>query len=229
VTEVELLEQAIGYHFNAGNLGELALTHRSYAAEHQLGVSYERLEFLGDAVLQLAVTRYLYDAYPELPEGEMAKVRAAVVNQKSLAVIARGLGIGPAILLGHGEELSGGREKDSILADIMEAVLGALYLDGGYEAAEALIRAHWIELADDRAESPGRRDYKTRLQEILAQRGEQPRYEVTAAGPDHAKVFSAVVWVGTEKLGSGTGTSKKRAQQAAAEAAWGRAAPPNDA
>lgn len=224
MTDVEALEQAIDYHFNVSDLGALALTHRSYAAEHHLAVSYERLEFLGDAVLQLTVTRYLYDAYPELPEGEMAKVRAAVVNQRSLATIARGLGVGPVIRLGHGEELSGGRDKDSILADVIEAVLGAIYLDGGYEAAEALIREQWVGLVDDRAEAPGRRDYKTRLQEILAQRGQQPRYEVTAAGPDHAKVFAAEVWAGGKKLGSGTGTSKKRAQQAAAEAAWGRTA-----
>jgi ribonuclease-3 len=230
VTEVELLQKAIGYRFEESDLGELALTHRSYASEHKLAVSYERLEFLGDAVLQLAVTRYLYDTYPELPEGEMAKVRAAVVNQKSLASIARRLGMGPAIRLGHGEELSGGRDKDSILADIMEAVLGAVYLDGGYAAAERIVLGEWVGLVDDRARAPGRRDYKTRLQELLAQRGRIPRYEVTATGPDHAKTFSAEVWVDGRQVGSGTGTSKKRAEQAAAEVAWTRlTAPRNDA
>lgn len=206
----------LGYHFDSEELVTLALTHRSYAAEQGLDVSYERLEFLGDAVLQLIVTRYLYDKYGRLAEGEMAKVRAAVVNQKTLATIARKLQVGGAILLGQGEETSGGRNKDSILADVVESLLGAIYLDGGYAPAEDLVLRHWTPIIDERASAPGQRDYKTRLQEILAQRGLMPRYELTESGPDHAKLFEAELWVEGTLVGRGRGSSKKRAEQAAA-------------
>jgi ribonuclease-3 len=209
--------ETLGYDFETPELMTLALTHRSYAAEHDLDVSYERLEFLGDAVLQLVVTRHLYDTYADLAEGEMAKVRAAVVNKKTLARIGRELAIGDSILLGQGEETSGGRDKDSILADVVEAVLGAIYLDGGYQPAAELILRHWVTLIDERATAPGQRDYKTRLQEILAQRGQMPRYELTESGPDHAKQFAAELWVGDRVIGRGTGSSKKRAEQAAAK------------
>lgn len=213
---VQRLEARLGHHFTTKGLVELALTHRSYAAENRLDTSYERLEFLGDAVLQLAVTRCLYDRYPELAEGELAKVRASVVNQRTLAVVARDLGIGPTILLGRGEELSGGRDKDSILADIVESLLGAVYLEVGYDRAAEIILRLWTPMIIDRAAAPGRRDFKTRLQEQLAQRGLLPRYEISESGPDHAKVFAARVWAGEEILGEGSGTSKKRAEQAAA-------------
>ena len=222
MTDVRLIEAALGHRFLDPKLASLALTHRSYAAEHDLDVSYERLEFLGDAVLQLVVTRYLYDTYGDLAEGEMAKVRAAVVNQKTLAGIARDLGVGDHLLLGQGEEASGGRDKDSILADVVEALLGAIYLDGGYGPAEALVLRLWVPLINDRATAPGRLDYKTRLQEALAQRGVHPRYEINEAGPDHAKVFTAELWVNGELLGKGEGSSKKRAEQAAAKDAIGR-------
>lgn len=206
----------LDYDFTSEQLATLALTHRSYAAENGLEVSYERLEFLGDAVLQLVVTRYLYDRYEQLAEGEMAKVRAAVVNQKTLATIARKLQLGEALLLGQGEETSGGRDKDSILADVVESLLGAIYLDGGYAPAEELILRHWTPVIEERASAPGQRDYKTRLQEILAQRGLSPRYELTETGPDHAKLFAAELWVGDRLVGRGRGSSKKRAEQAAA-------------
>lgn len=208
---------ALGYDFESPELMTLALTHRSYASEQDLDVSYERLEFLGDAVLQLVVTRHLYDTYADLAEGEMAKVRAAVVNKKTLAAIGRKLAIGDSILLGQGEEASGGRDKDSILADVVEAVLGAIYLDGGYRPVADLILRHWATLIDERATAPGQRDYKTRLQEILAQRGQMPRYQLTESGPDHAKQFAAELWVGDRVIGRGTGSSKKRAEQAAAK------------
>lgn len=207
---------ALGYEFKSSELADLALTHRSYAAEHNLSVSYERLEFLGDAVLQLAVTRHLYDTYDKLAEGELAKVRAAVVNQKALAVVARQLGIGDHILLGQGEERSGGRDKDSILADVVEALLGAIYLDGGYEPASDLVLQLLVPLIGERAASPGRLDFKTRLQEVLAQRRLQPRYVISESGPDHSKTFTAELWVDGELLGAGEGSSKKRAEQAAA-------------
>ena len=215
------VEAALGYEFRSRDLAMLALTHRSYAAEHSLDTSYERLEFLGDAVLQLAVTRYLYDTYEDLPEGEMAKVRAAVVNQKALAGIARELGLGEHVLLGQGEEMSGGRNKDSILADVVEALLGAIYLDGGDQPAVDLILEKWVPLITERASAPGQRDYKTRLQEVLAQQGLTPRYVIAESGPDHAKVFTAELWVDGKLLATGSGSSKKRAEQDAAKAATG--------
>lgn len=216
------VESALGYSFGSPQLVSLALTHRSFAAERDLGVSYERLEFLGDAVLQLAVTRHLYDTYTELAEGEMAKVRAAVVNQHTLAMIARSLGLGNLLLLGQGEESSGGRDKDSILADVVEALLGAIYLDGGYPAASDLILRLWVPMIEERASAPGDADYKTRLQETLAQRGQSPEYQISEIGPDHAKTFTAELWVGGKLLGTGEGSSKKRAEQAAAHAASAR-------
>ncbi len=216
------LETQLGHRFEQTDLFELALMHRSYAAEHEFELSYERLEFLGDAVLQLAVTRHLYDEYPDLAEGEMAKVRAAVVNQKALAVIARRLELGDNLLLGQGEERSGGREKDSILADVVEALLGAIYLDGGYDTASRLVLDLLVPLIAERAAAPGSRDFKTRLQEVLAQRGLHPRYEIAESGPDHAKVFTASLWIDGEMIATGEGTSKKRAEQAAASAASAR-------
>jgi ribonuclease-3 len=219
VTDVAGVESALGYRFGSAELAALALMHRSYAAERYLDVSYERLEFLGDAVLQLAVTRYLYDRYDKLAEGEMAKVRAAVVNQQTLATLARSLKLGNFLLLGQGEESTGGRDKDSILADVVEALLGAIYLDGGYQPAEGLILRLWIPIIEERASAPGQADYKTRLQEVLAQKGQLPRYEITEIGPDHAKKFTAELWAGGELLGAGEGSSKKRAEQAAARAA----------
>lgn len=212
-------QDALGYGFDDGDLLRLALTHRSHSSEHSSDRSYERLEFLGDAVLQLAVTHYLYDEYPELPEGEMAKVRAAVVNERALAAVARRWNLGPALLLGKGEEMTGGRAKESILSDVVESVLGALYLEAGFERAHHVVLRHWADLVDERAAAPGRRDYKTRLQEKVAQTGERPRYEIADHGPEHAKEFTAQVYIGEELCGVGTGTSKKRAEQAAARAA----------
>jgi ribonuclease-3 len=222
---VAAVEAALGYRFDAAELLRLALTHRSYTSEHLTASSYERLEFLGDAVLQLAVTDYLYNEYPELAEGEMAKVRAAVVNERSLAALADEWDLGGVVLLGRGEELTGGRSKDSILSDVVESVLGAIYREAGFAAATALIVRHWGPLVDERAEDPGRRDYKTRLQERMAHDGERPRYEVEHRGPEHAKEFTARVWVADRLLGEGVGTSKKRAEQAAARAASESLAP----
>lgn len=219
MTDLAPLELVLGHDFTAPDLARLALTHRSYAAEHELDVSYERLEFLGDAVLQLAVTRYLYDTFPDLAEGEMAKVRAAVVNQPALAGVARRLGIGEYLLLGQGEERSGGRQKDSILSDVVEALLGAIYLDGGYGSAEQLVLELLTPLIAERSAAPGSKDFKTRLQELLARRGLQPRYELSETGPDHAKVFTARLFVDGEMIATGEGTSKKRAEQAAARLA----------
>jgi ribonuclease-3 len=176
---------------------------------------------LGDAVLGLVVAEHCYDVYPALPEGALAKVRAAVVNTSVLAEVAAELGLGDVLLLGRGEDSSGGRHKPSILANTLEAVIGAVYLDSGWQAAAGLV----LELLDERigeaAAGPGAEDFKTRLQEVvLRRRGELPRYEVEGAGPDHARLYRARVFVDDRPLGRGEGRSKKDAEQAAARAAW---------
>lgn len=214
---LERLEEALGHRFEDRSLLRRALIHRSYAAEQDLAESYERLEFLGDAVLQLAITNHLYIEYPDLAEGEMAKVRAAVVNERILARMARSLDLGSVLLLGRGEELSGGRDKDSILSDVVESVIGAMFLEIGFGAVQRLILERWQPHIDERAVDPGRRDYKTRLQEYLARRGERPVYEIEEDGPEHAKRFKARVLAGGTVVGEGSGSSKKRAEQDAAE------------
>ncbi|MDP9389308.1 MAG: ribonuclease III [Actinomycetota bacterium] len=202
-----------------------ALAHRSWCAEVAGEESNERLEFLGDAVLGLVVTDHVFRMYPGLPEGELAKVRASVVNSAVLAEVATGLDLGSWLLLGKGEDASGGREKPSILADAMEAVIGAVYLDGGWAAAQSLVL--WL-LGDRIAEAaagPGGQDFKTRLQERAARMFDQlPRYQVTDEGPDHAKRFFATVSVAGVERGRGEGRSKKQAEQAAARAAWAQLA-----
>ena len=200
-----------------------ALAHRSWCAEHPGKEPNERLEFLGDAVLGLIVTDYLYRSYPDLPEGELAKARAAVVNSVSLASAARELQLGAALLLGKGEDSSGGRLKPSILADAMEAVIGAIYLDAGYSVSEEIVLRLFEERLTGAAKGPGEEDYKTRLQELCAQTyDELPVYRVTDSGPDHAKVFEAQVLVGGRPRGRGQGRSKKQAEQMAAQDAWFR-------
>jgi ribonuclease III len=197
------------------------MAHRSWCAETPGETSNERLEFLGDAVLGLVITDHLFRTYPDLPEGELAKVRASVVNSEALAEVALELGLGPALLLGKGEDASGGREKPSILADAMEAVLGAVYLDGGWAPAAVLVMQLLGERVEEGAAGPGGQDYKTRLQELAARRFDQlPRYEVTDEGPDHAKRFFAIVTLGGVQRGQGEGRSKKQAEQQAARVAW---------
>ena len=197
------------------------MAHRSWCAETPGEASNERLEFLGDAVLGLVVTDHLYLTYPDLPEGELAKVRASVVNSEALAEVATEVGLGPALLLGKGEDSSGGRVKPSILADAMEAVIGAVYLDGGWDAASSLIMRLLGDRIEEGAAGPGGQDYKTRLQELAARRFDQlPRYDVTDEGPDHAKRFFATVTLGGVRRGTGEGRSKKQAEQQAAREAW---------
>ena len=198
------------------DLLETALTHRSYAYEHAVADN-ERLEFLGDSVLGRAVTAMLYDRFPEEREGQLAKRRSALVSTVALATIAQGIGIGPHLRLGRGEELTGGREKASILADTMEALIGAAFLCLGSEAAEAFVLRLVAPLADDPERFGAATDPKTALQEVAARRGAgAPVYAVTAAGPEHARAFRATVTVGALAVGTGTGTSKKQAEVAAA-------------
>ena len=167
------------------------------------------------------MTDHIYRAYEDLPEGELAKVRASVVNSEVLAELASDCELGRAVMLGRGEDLSGGREKPSILADAMEAVIGAVYLDGGWEAAERLVTELLGGRIEEAAAGPGGQDYKTRLQELASRLGQDPpSYDVADEGPDHAKRFFATVRVGAGPLGRGEGRSKKQAEQAAARDAW---------
>lgn len=209
-------ETRLGHNFAAGKILSQALTHSSYASEHP-GVGFnERFEFLGDAVLQLVVTEFLFQTFPGLAEGQMAKIRAASVSRTELADVARELDLGANLRLGRGEEASGGAEKDSILADAMEAVIAAVHLDGGFEAARRVVLALWEERLRARASDPGARDFKTRLQELAAQAGWALAYEMEGSGPDHDRRFDAVVLIDGEKRGAGRGRSKKEAQQHAA-------------
>ncbi len=220
--DLRTLALRLGHAFADPGLLEQAFRHRSWCAENE-GPSNERLEFLGDSVLGLAVTDYAYATYPQLPEGSLAKVRAGVVSAVSLAGLARELGLGSHLLVGRGEESTGGREKASLLADALEAVIGAVFVDGGWQAARRLV----VGLLEPRiaiaAAGPGVQDYKTRLQELVAQRDDGAlHYAMTEDGPDHDKWFVAAVVVGADALGTGSGKSKKQAQQAAAQDAWER-------
>jgi ribonuclease III len=197
------------------------MAHRSWVAEAVDEASNERLEFLGDAVLGLVVTDHIYRAYPALPEGELAKVRASVVSAAALAEVAEELELGGFVMLGRGEDLSGGREKPSILADALEAVIGAVYLDGGWNAASRFIFDLLGSRIADAASGPGGQDYKTRLQELAVRVADGvPVYAVEEEGPDHAKRFHASVMVGEQAFHGGEGRSKKQAEQAAARLAW---------
>jgi ribonuclease-3 len=211
----------LGHTFGDGELLSRALAHRSWCAETPGNPSNERLEFLGDAVLGLVVTDHIFRSYPLLPEGELAKVRASVVSAAALADVAAELDLGEALLLGKGEDASGGREKPSILADALEAVIGAVYLDAGWDGAAAVVLGLLGDRIAEAAAGPGGQDYKTRLQELSARSFEDvPSYLVVDEGPDHAKRFFATVIVGGRPRGKGEGRSKKQAEQAAARCAW---------
>jgi ribonuclease-3 len=213
------LERDLGYTFDDPGLLAMALTHRSVSSEDNSYSDNERLEFLGDAVLQLAVTDYLYARFPKLAEGKLAKVRAGVVSRATLADVARSIELGNHIKLTPAEDRTGGREKDSIMADALEAVIGAVYLDAGLEAAARLVLRLWGDRIDDRAKRPGLKDYKTRLQEELARDGRRPEYLTEGSGPDHEPSFVARVEVEGVLLGMGFGRSKKEAEQGAAQQA----------
>ena len=199
-----------------------ALAHRSWCGEQEGGApSNERLEFLGDAVLGLIVAGYTFDRFPDFAEGKLAKVRSAVVNARVLAQVAARLGVGEVLLLGRGEEGSGGRAKASILADAFEAILGAVYLDAGWEASPRARAARAGRAIERAGEEPDDFDHKSRLQEKAVRDGEgTPRYVVVGSGPDHDRVYMAEVFVGGTRWGAGEGRSKKDAEQEAARAAW---------
>ncbi len=200
---------------------DLALTHRSFAFENGGIPHNERLEFLGDAILGQTVTVMLYNEFPELAEGELAKRRASLVSAVALAEVARTLELGKYLKLGKGEEQTGGRDKSSILADCMEAVIGAVFLAGGQEVAGDFVLRVLQPLIDNPARFGAAMDPKTSLQEVTAERGlGLPRYEVSESGPDHSKKFEARVIIAGEELARGKGTSKKQAEMDAALKAW---------
>jgi ribonuclease III len=222
---------ALGVELDA-ELLELALTHRSFAYENGGLLPNERLEFLGDAVLGFAVTDHLYRTHTDLAEGQLAKLRASVVNMHALAGVARtlgsadgvggpGAGLGPHLLLGRGEELTGGRDKASILADTVEALIGAVYLQHGIVAATAVVHRLFGTLLAEAPRLGAGLDWKTSLQELTATEDlGVPEYRVEEEGPDHLKHFTATVIVGGREYGSGDGRTKKEAEQKAAETAW---------
>src|SRR5215831_6116241 len=203
------------------DLLERALTHRSYAYENGNLPTNERLEFLGDSVLGLVVTDALFRGYPKMPEGQLAKLRAAVVNMRALAGVARGLHLGDYVRLGRGEDGTGGRDKSSILADTLEAVIGAVYFDRGLDEAADLVHRLFAPVIARSAKLGPRLDWKASLQELTASGVlGVPEYHVEESGPDHQKSFRALVRVGGHVYGTGEGRSKKEAEQQAAEAAW---------
>jgi ribonuclease-3 len=221
----EALDRAIGVAFNDADLRVAALTHRSYAFERGLSVTNERLEFLGDSVLGVVVTDLAFRTYPDMAEGSLAKLRAAIVNMGALADVARSLDLGSSVLLGKGEEQSGGRDKSSILADALEAVFGAVYLDRGLDVARELIERLFRPRMEAYVRGEGDRDYKTILQELASQLlHAMPEYRLVERGPDHQKEFTATVFLGGEPMGTGEGRSKKEAEQQAAREAHARIA-----
>jgi ribonuclease-3 len=200
---------------------ELALTHRSYAYEHGGLPTNERLEFLGDAVLGLVVADTLFRSHGDLPEGQLAKLRAAVVNARALASVARGLELGGYLRLGRGELTTGGPDKSSILADTLEALIGAVYLDAGFAGAEALVHRLFDPLLASASELGAGLDWKSSLQELAAELGVgAPEYLIAESGPDHAKAFTAAVRLASIVYEQGSGHSKKEAEQQAARNAW---------
>jgi ribonuclease III len=210
----------LGYHFRDRELLFRAVSHRSWCAEHPGHESNERLEFLGDAVLGWVVADLVFRGHEDQPEGKLTDLRKHVVNASALAALAATIDLGEVILLGKGETSAGGASKPSILSDAFEAVLGAVYLDGGVVAVSGLIERIFAPALDDAVGRSGQGDHKTTLQELTARRFDvAPVYVISHSGPDHAREFTATVIVGGEALGSGQGPSKKIAEQRAAEAA----------
>ncbi len=215
------LRAALGDPVLDADLLDRSLTHRSFAYENGGLPTNERLEFLGDSVLGVVITDTLFRTHPDLSEGRLAKLRAAVVNARALAEVARTIGLGEHVKLGRGEESTGGRDKASILSDTVEAVIGAVYLSGGFQAASAVVHLLFDPLMANAARLGAGLDWKTSLQELAAEHGlGVPEYVIEDAGPDHEKTFTAQVRVGDELYGHGTGRSKKEAEQQAAETAY---------
>ncbi len=221
--ELREFQRRLGARFRSSALLESALTHRSYAHEQGLADNYERLEYLGDSVLGLVTAEWLFETYPEMPEGGLSELKAFLVSRPVLAEHAITIGLGEILRLGVGEERSGGREKPSLLADALEAVVGAAFLDRGLKRCRRIL-VPMFEEALEKREKLGWAEAKTRLQELTQARSwQRPDYRLVAeAGPDHDKTFTVECWVEGRKVGSGTGGSKKLAEQRAAAGALAR-------
>jgi len=221
VSDEKALQERLGYFFQSPSLLREALSHTSYSNEQPGAAHNERLEFLGDAVLDLVVSQMVFRKYPQLPEGELTRIRAEVVSEKGLASVARELQLGDSLLLGKGEELSGGRDKESLLADALEAVFGAMFCETGYEKACSVIAALLAERIAHAARRKAGVDHKTRLQVLLQGRyGCPPSYAlVLAEGPDHQRWYTVEVRFSEETIGRGCGRTKKAAEQEAAREA----------
>jgi ribonuclease-3 len=217
------LENNLGYTFKKKSLIKEAITHKSYAHEKQKGsLSFnERMEFLGDSVLELIISEYIFTTYPEYTEADLSRIKAYTVQESTLAEIAKSINIGEYLVLGKGEEMTGGRKKNSLLADAFEAVLAAIYLDGGYKKAKAFILRHLTYKTDELSTKNFIFDFKTKLQEVAqAHFGVLPAYIMhKEEGPEHKKTFEVKVFINDDYLGSGKGKTKKAAAQKAAEAA----------
>ncbi|MBR5535423.1 MAG: ribonuclease III [Clostridia bacterium] len=220
--DIKDFQKSLGYSFKNEELLITALTHTSYAHERHVE-SYERLEFLGDAVLQMLTSMYIYKTYSDFPEGKMSRMRANIVCEETLSRIAEKLEVGKHARLGKGEELTGGRERASILADMVEAILAAIYLDGGIDKAREVIFDAYGHIIENAAEGRLNRDYKTMLQEKLQKEGSVliEYLPVKEEGPAHNKVFTMAVSLNNKILGTGSGRTKQEAQQMAAKAALG--------
>lgn len=214
------IEKIIGYRFTNKDILKEALTHKSYAGERRSAKHNERLEFLGDSILGAIVADYIYNQCPHVEEGVLSKIKSNLVSRRNLYLWGKQLGLGQYLLLGHGELSTGGRERDSIISNAVEAVLGAIYLDGGYAATESVILP-WVKT---QALTQDTRDFKSLLQEYLQKRGQQtPTYEVIqTVGPEHDKVFTVRVSLAEKELGVGKGHNKKMAEQSAAQNAFER-------
>jgi len=219
--QLDGLQEKLGYCFKDPALLKAALTHSSYANENKKDgiLSNERLEFLGDSVLGMTVAELIYKGMPDMPEGQMTRLRAELVCEKSLAALAAGFGLGESLLLGRGEEKGGGRKRVSILADTVEAILAAIYIDGGFRSAAKFIKKHLATKMD--MLNTGSTDYKTTLQEIIQEKpGQTLSYHIVGeSGPDHMKSFTVEVRLNGKGIGRGSGKSKKLAEQTAAKSA----------
>ena len=217
--ELSLLEQTIDYKFNNQKYLKIALTHKSYLDEQSDYLSNQRYEFLGDTILDFDLTLYLFNNFPDLDEGNLTKIRSSAVDQSSLVALGKNINIGDFIFLSKAEDASGGRHKKSIIEDAVEALIAAIYFDGGLESVNMFVSKYIYPNIKELSQDPGKKDYKTRLQEYYAKIGKKVTYENKSSGPDHSKEFSSKVLLLDKVIGTGKGKSKKNAEQMAAKAA----------
>ena len=217
--DLSKLEKIIDYKFNDKKYLKIALTHKSYLDEQTDYLSNQRYEFLGDTILDFDLTLYLFNNFPNLDEGNLTKIRSSAVDQSSLVALGKKINIGDSIFLSKSEDASGGRNKKSIIEDAVEALIAAIYFDGGLENVNKFVSKYIYPNIKELSQDPGKKDYKTRLQEHYAKIGKKVTYENTSTGPDHSKEFSSKVLLSDNVIGTGKGKSKKNAEQMAAKAA----------